>query len=79
MERAEQFKEAMHSYADAAKVEMLRAEKAEALVDDLVVLVRRLSQSLRKAAPDSALPEQALDYLLRHGLGGQILRGTNTI
>lgn len=48
----------------------------QASVDDLAALVRRLARSLRKAAPDNDLPDQALDYLRRHGLTGEILRAT---
>ncbi|MBB1599526.1 hypothetical protein [Variovorax sp. UMC13] len=48
----------------------------QASVDDLAALVRRLARSLRKAAPDNALPDQALDYLRRHGLEASILRAT---
>lgn len=42
----------------------------EMVTDDLAALVRRLAQSLRKAAPDNDLPEKALDYLKRKNLQG---------
>jgi hypothetical protein len=44
-------------------------------VDELAMLVRRLVQSLRKAAPGNELADQALDYLKRHRLTGTFLRG----
>lgn len=43
-------------------------------VDELAMLVRRLVQSLRKAAPDNDLADQTLDYLKRYGFGGTFLR-----
>lgn len=43
-------------------------------VDELAMLVRRLVQSLRKAAPDNDLADQALVYLKRYGFGGTFLR-----
>lgn len=42
--------------------------------DDLVALVQRLARALRKAKPDSDLPEKALDYLRRKNLQGSPLR-----
>ena len=50
--------------------------KLEREADDLVALVQRLARELRKAAPDHALPEKALDYLRRKGLRGSPLRTT---
>lgn len=47
----------------------------ERMTDDLAALVRRLAQSLRKAAPDNDLPGKALDYLKRNGMQGHPLRG----
>ncbi|MFD2755966.1 hypothetical protein [Comamonas terrae] len=47
-------------------------------VDELAMLVRRLVQSLRKAAPDNDLADQALDYLKRYGMGGTLLRDAPT-
>jgi hypothetical protein len=46
----------------------------EKITNDLVVLVKRLAHSLRKAAPDNELSAQALDYLARHELDGSSLR-----
>lgn len=46
----------------------------ERVTDDLAVLVQRLVRCLRKAAPDSELPDQATDYLRRKGLQGSPLR-----
>ncbi len=46
-------------------------------VDELAMLVRRLVQSLRKAAPGNNLADGALDYLKRHGLTGTVLRGNS--
>ena len=48
--------------------------KLEREADDLVSLVRRLARELRRAAPDHALPEKALDYLRRKGLQGSPFR-----
>lgn len=45
-----------------------------ATVDDLVTLIRRLCRRLKKADPDSGLPELAMDYLDRCGLKSQPLR-----
>lgn len=41
---------------------------------DLAMLVKRLVQALRKAAPAHSLPSQAMDYLQRHSLQGSPLR-----
>ena len=46
----------------------------ERVTDDLTALVRQLVRSLRKAAPQHALPDKALDYLKRKGLQGSPLR-----
>jgi hypothetical protein len=48
---------------------------ANALVDDLSVLVVRLVRALRKASPESDLPAKALDYLYRKDLAPSVLRG----
>lgn len=42
--------------------------------DDMAMLIRRLARALNNARPGSALPEQAMDYLKRHGLDGSPLR-----
>lgn len=44
-------------------------------VDELTMLVRRLSHSLKSASANSELPAQAMDYLHRNGLQGSVLRG----
>ena len=49
--------------------EVIRRER-----DDLAMLVRKLANALRKAAPDHSLPARAIDYLRRKGLQGSILR-----
>ena len=49
-------------------------EASTASVDELAALVRRLAQSLRKAAPGNELPDQAVDYLKRTGLQGSPIR-----
>ena len=59
---------------------MTRASKAaqamtgDGTVDDLSMLVRQLVHALRKASPDNALAERAMDYLKRKGLQGSPLR-----
>jgi hypothetical protein len=45
-----------------------------ASMDDLSMLIRQLVHALRKAAPDNALAERAMDYLKRKGLQGSPLR-----
>lgn len=55
--------QAQNDYADLERV-----------TDDLAALVRRLANSLRKAAPDNDLSSEALDYLTRTGLQGSPLR-----
>ncbi|EPM7087181.1 hypothetical protein ACX2OA_002180 [Enterobacter hormaechei] len=39
-------------------------------VDELVIWIKRLAHSLRKAKPDSKLQSDAMDYLSRNGLIG---------
>jgi hypothetical protein len=66
-----------HSYAHqsrAASTSANVAQGAEAVVADLSMLVRQLVHSLRKAAPDNALSDRAVDYLKRKGLAGSPLR-----
>ena len=43
-------------------------QELEKVVDDLVYFINRLVKKLRIDNPDSQLPENALDYLKRHGL-----------
>jgi hypothetical protein len=45
-----------------------------ATMDDMRMLIQRLAHSLRKASPDNALSDQAMDYLKRMGLIGTPLR-----
>jgi len=47
---------------------------AQGQVGDLSMLVRQLVQALRKASPDHALPDKAMDYLKRKGLQGSPMR-----
>lgn len=49
-----------------------------AVVEDLRMLVGKLVRALLKAAPDHALPAQAMDYLERKGLQGSPLRDTSS-
>ena len=46
----------------------------ERVTDDLAALARQLVRSLRKADPQHALPDKAIDYLKRKGLQGSPLR-----
>lgn len=43
-------------------------------VEELAMLVRKLVQQLRKAAPGNESAEKAPDYLKRKGLAGRVLR-----
>jgi hypothetical protein len=45
-----------------------------ATMDGIRMLIQRLAHSLRKASPDNALSDQAMDYLKRMGLVGTPLR-----
>ena len=54
-------------------------EELEKVVGDLALLVKRLSHSLRKASPDNALPEKALDYLKRKELLGSPVRKVSNV
>jgi len=49
-----------------------------ATLDDLAALVRRLVQALKKANANSALQNQAMDYLQRNGINGSLLRSDMT-
>jgi hypothetical protein len=53
----------------ANEIEHLRSD-----VGELAMLVKRLAQSLLKAAPEHDLPSKALDYLRRARLCGSPLR-----
>lgn len=48
------------------------------VVDDLSALTKQFVQRLRKGAPDSDLPEKAMDYLRRKGLQGSPLRAATS-
>lgn len=52
------------------------AVQQDVYLGDLSTLVKQLVQALRKAAPNSDLPQIALDYLRRKGLQGSPLRST---
>jgi hypothetical protein len=60
--------------ANALKAECEGLRVVMACVDDMAAIIRQLVHSLRKAAPGHALPEKALDYLVRKGLQGSPLR-----
>ena len=64
---------------DALLAERDALKKDAECVDDLSALVRQLVQKLRKAAPESDLPERALDYLKRKGLQGSPFRSGTDI
>ena len=49
-------------------------EKLKAEVEEFAILVSRLSLKLKKVAPDSDLPGNAMDYLKRTGRQGSPLR-----
>ena len=51
-------------------------QQRDTQVDDLAMLVRRLVRSVRNAAPEQAIAEQAMDYLRRNGLDGSPLRAS---
>lgn len=53
--------------------EQVRSEPPASL-DDMAMLIRMLVHQLRKANPDSKLPDRAVDYLRRKGLQGSVLR-----
>jgi hypothetical protein len=57
----------------------VKASQPARQVDDLAALVGRLVRALRKAAPDNALADQALDYLRRQGLQGSPLRNAGVV
>lgn len=54
--------------ADEIEQLQLALEQSRKLVDDLVYFINRLVKELRIDNTDSKLPENALDYLKRHGL-----------
>ncbi|HCQ7756107.1 ead/Ea22-like family protein [Citrobacter sp. 50677481] len=54
-------------YHGLAESEGERADRAEKQVEELTMLVKRLSYSLRNARPDSKLHGAAMDYLSRKG------------
>lgn len=49
-------------------------DNSQPRVDDLRMLVQRLVHALNKASPGNDLGAKALDYLMRNGLGAQVLR-----
>ncbi|HBC6987130.1 hypothetical protein [Klebsiella oxytoca] len=52
----------------AALFEIALAAMDNKQTDELVMWVKRLAHSLRKASPDSKLQNDAMDYLSRKGL-----------
>lgn len=56
--------------------EGIRALQAapDTVVEDLSTLIKRLAHSLRKAAPDNELADQAVDYLRRNNISGSPYR-----
>jgi len=61
-----------------AALKFAESDKQEAVVDDLRMLVQRLVHALNKASPSNDLGAKALDYLMREGLGGSILRNAES-
>lgn len=47
----------------------------EKAMDEMAMMIRKLAQALRKAAPEHDLPQKTLDYLKRKGLQGRVFRG----
>lgn len=81
--RAEVAKWKNESVLDAGTVYELSCKLAQrtgevrelaGIVDDLSALTRRLVHHLAKAAPESDLPAQAIDYLKRKCLQGSPMR-----
>lgn len=81
--RAEVAKWKNESVIDANTVYSLSCQLAQrtgevrelaGIVDDLTALTRRLVHHLAKAAPESLVPDQGLDYLKRKGLQGSPMR-----
>ena len=81
--RAEVTKWKNESVIDANTVYSLSCQLAQrtgevrelaGIVDDLIALTRRLVHHLAKAAPESLVPDQSLDYLKRKGLQGSPMR-----
>lgn len=81
--RAEVAKWKNESVVDANTVYSLSCQLAQrtgevrelaGIVDDLSALTRRLVHHLAKAAPESLVPAQGLDYLKRKGLQGSPMR-----
>lgn len=66
----------MHPRDAVAVVEFRNFPLAELAtqLDDLAMLVRRLSYRVRKLDPGGKLADQASEYLKRHGLQGSPLR-----
>jgi hypothetical protein len=57
-----------------AQAPVENAARGDRTVDELAMLVKQLVHSLRRAAPDNALADRAVDYLTRRGLQGSPLR-----
>jgi hypothetical protein len=61
-------------WRDAFDAMQRRAMKAEARMDDLAMLVKKLVRHVRKSSPDNNMAAMAMDYLEREGLAGSPLR-----
>ena len=61
---------------DCSACERAQQEYAELerVTDDLATLVRHLVRYIKNNAPDTELPNKAIDYLKRKGLQGSPLR-----
>lgn len=61
---------------DCSRCEMAQVDykNLERIVEDLSVLVRRLSHCVKNTNTDNKLHEQALDYLKRNNLLGSPIR-----
>jgi hypothetical protein len=71
-EAAERLQRAVDARAASTSANV--AQGAEAVADDLAMLVKKLVRQVRKASPDNNMATMAIDYLQRHGLAGSPLR-----
>lgn len=62
------FEEVHQELAPLARSMERELAEARRQVDDLALLVGRLVRALRKASPESELPDLAADYMRRNGL-----------
>ena len=49
-------------------------DSCEQQVDDLAMLARRLVRELRKASPENILASLCVDYLVKNGMSGDVMR-----